>query len=250
MERKLSGKTVLITGANGAIGRNLVHRFTQNGASVICCVRDTDKNFQNFIDSITLASDQYIRTLAFDLADSAQTKHEIYSIIKEKIALDILVNNAAISYGSTIEMTSLDDLRSCFEINFFSQISLTTSLLRILKKSKHGRIINVGSLIGLIGERGTLAYGASKSALMFATKVMANEFAPYNITVNAVAPGIAVGGMATKMELASRKNILDMSFLKQEIGLDDISNLILFLASEEAGKITGQVLRVDGGMQF
>ena len=111
-------------------------------------------------------------------------------------------------------------------------------------------MINIGSVAGLIGDRGTLAYGASKSALMYATKVMANEFASYKITVNSVAPGVVSTGMAEQMDQNSRVDMTNSSFMKQESAPEDVANAVLFLASKDAGLITGQTLRIDGGMRF
>ena len=244
-----SGTTALITGANGGIGQCLVRKFAEQGANIICCLRKNNEDFDKFILSLKLKSDQFIRPVYFDLADEQQTKIAINQLIKEKISLDILVNNAAIAGGSSAEMTSLNDLREIFEINFFSQISLITRLLRLLKKSNQGRIINIGSVAGLIGDRGTLSYGASKSALMYATKVMANEFASYNITVNSVAPGVVSAGMVSKMDPSSRDQMTNASFMQKESTPDDIANAVLFLADKASGLITGQTLRVDGGMK-
>lgn len=245
-----SGKTALITGANGGIGQCLVQKFAEHGANIICCLRKNHEDFNQFVHSLRLNSDQFIRSVYFDLADEQQTKIAINQLIKEKISLDILVNNAAIASGSSVEMTSLNDLRDIFEINFFSQISLINRLLRLLKKSSQGRIINIGSVAGLIGDRGMLSYGASKSAMMYATKVMANEFAPYSITVNSVAPGVVSTGMASQMDPVSRDQITNASFLKKDSTPEDIANAVLFLADGASSHITGQIIRVDGGMRF
>jgi 3-oxoacyl-[acyl-carrier protein] reductase len=244
-----AGKTVLITGANGGMGRCLVEKFYEQGANVICCLRTSSKDFEDFIKA--LSSDyKSIRAIYFDLADEQQTKEVINRLIGEKITLDVLVNNAAIAGGSPVEMTSLKSLRNIFEINFFSQIALTSRLLRLIKKSDQGRVINIGSVVGLFGDRGTISYGSSKSAMMYATKVMANEFAAYNITVNSVAPGVVSAGMSSQMDQKNRDDMTNSTFMKKESMPEDVANAVLFLASKESGLITGQTLRVDGGMKF
>ena len=136
-------KTVLITGANGGMGRCLVKKFYEQGAYVICCLRTYSKDFEDFIKALS-SDNKSIRAIYFDLADEQQTKEVINRLIGEKITLDVLVNNAAIAGGSSVEMTSLKSLRNIFEINFFSQISLTSRLLRLIKKSDQGRVINIG----------------------------------------------------------------------------------------------------------
>lgn len=248
-KKRFIGKTVLITGANGGLGRCLVQRFLDNGAMVICCLREPSQEFEDFLKSI-VADQKFIKRIYFDLMDDSQVKAAANKLIKDKTNLDILINNAGVAFGATTEMTSIKDLRRIFEANFFSQIFLTTCLLRLLKKSHQARIVNIGSLSGLVGDRGTLAYGASKSAFMFATKVMANEFAEYNINVNSVAPGVVATGMSSAMERKSRDALIDASFLKTETEPEDVASAVLFLAGEESRMITGHVLRVDGGVKI
>ena len=201
----LSGKTALITGSNRGIGKTILYKFLENGADVICTVRKINNEF---LDNINLLSEKYkskIEILEFDLEDEESIKKSIETLYNKKKSLDVLVNNAGIPGGSLIEMTSINALRKIFEVNFFSQIKITQLLIRLLKKSKNASIINIGSVSGLSAERGTLTYGSSKAAFMFATKVMAKEFSIYKIRVNAIAPAVTETDMLKKMDQNAKK---------------------------------------------
>ena len=245
----LSGKTALITGSNGGIGRAIIDTFIKNGANLICAVRKADSDFSNYISSKLKDSKQTIEILEFDLLNEKDTKEKIQSLYKKKTALDILVNSAGIASGSLFEMTSSKNLKDVFEVNFFSQIRLVQLLIRLLKKSKKGSIINLGSISGLIAERGTLAYGSSKSAFMFATRVMANEFANYNIRVNAIAPSVTKTRMLDEMDKNAKNFLIEQSFLKRECYTNEIASLALYLASDQSSYLNGQIIRLDGGMK-
>ena len=147
-------------------------------------------------------------------------------------------------------MLSIKSMREVFEVNFFSQLKLTQLLIRFLKKSKEASVINMGSISGIVPERGTISYGSSKASLMFATKVMANELSRYNIRVNAIAPNIVKTDMLDDMDDKTKEIFINQSYLKREGELDDISSLVLYLASNESKYINGQIIRLDGGMKY
>ena len=147
-------------------------------------------------------------------------------------------------------MTSIKLIKNIFDVNFFSQIRITQLLLKFLKKSKNSSIINIGSISGLTPERGNLAYGTSKSALMFASKIMANEFGYYKIRVNSVAPGIIKTKMLKKMDKKNIQKIINNSF-NQKIGTaEEVADLITYLCSDKARHINGQTIKIDGGTIF
>ena len=171
------------------------------------------------------------------------------SIYKENLVIDILVNNAAVATGSIFEMTSIKNLKQVFEINFFAQMNIIQKLLRFMKKSKNASIINVGSAAGLLNQRGTLAYGSSKAALMFSTKVMANEFALYKIRVNSIAPSAINTDMFDKMNKKAKIELLNKTYLKKPFTKEKIANKILYLASDQSLKINGKIIKIYGGME-
>ena len=243
----LTGKIAFITGANGGFGKSIIEELVANNVKIICAVRKLDKKFLKFISS---KSKNVIEVLEFDINNEKIAKEKIYSLLKKIKKIDILINNAGVPSGSLFEMTSIKNLKNIFETNFFSQINITQILLRFLKKSKGASVINIGSLTGIIPERGTLAYGTSKAALMHATKIMANELSIYKIRVNAIAPSIVKTKMLKMMDNNSKNNLINESYLKRECSLKDVTNLVIFLSSNSSNYINGQVIRIDGGMKI
>ena len=158
------------------------------------------------------------------------------------------MNNAGVASGSIVEMTSQKNLKDIFDVNFFSQIRLTQLLLKYLKKSKNSSIINIGSIVSQIPERGTLAYGSSKAAFMHATKIMSNEFSNYKIRVNGICPNVTNTKMLQKMDQNSKDKLILRSFSKRTCEPIEVANLVMFLASKKSEYINGQIIRLDGGM--
>ena len=240
----LKGKTALITGANGGIGKSVVELFLKNNADIICLIRKTDKKFINHVRKLN----KNVKIMISDITDEKKLKSQIDNIFLKKKRLDILVNNAGIASGSIIEMTSQKNLREIFDINFFSQIRLTQLVLKYLKNSNGSSIVNLGSISAKIADRGTLSYGCSKIALMHATKIMANEFSNYKIKVNGICPNVTDTKMSKMMDEKSKEKLISRSFLKKSCKPSEIANLILFLSSKDSNYINGQIIYIDGGM--
>ena len=243
-----SRKTVFITGANRGIGKEIFTSFVNSKFNVICTVRKRTTEFDNFILKFKKVKNQFIRIIEFDIDDHSKVKSEVQKLYKEKIILDVLVNNAGKADGGLFEMTPISKIKEIFETNFFSQLHLIQLLLRLIKKSESGTIINIGSISGILSEPGTISYGASKASLMFSSKVMANELSRYNIRVNSIAPSITDTNMAKEMDKKSMEKLINKSYLKRRCSPKDISNLVLFLCSDESKNINGQILRIDGGI--
>ena len=241
----LKNKTALITGANGGIGKTIVNLFLKNNANVICLIRKSDKKFNNFIKELP----KKVTVIESDITDENNLKVNIEKTFFKFKKLDILVNNVGVASGSIIEMTSQKNLKEIFDVNFFSQIRLTQLVLKYLKNSKKSSIINVGSIAAKLADRGTLAYGCSKIALMHATKIMANEFSNYEIRVNGVCPNATNTKMLKKMDTKSKDKLISRSFAKKACEPLDVANLILYLASKNSEYINGQIIFLDGGME-
>jgi len=244
----LQNKTAIITGSNRGIGKAVLETFAENGADIFACVRKESDEFSNVTERLSEKTGVSITPVYFDLAESERVKSGIKSILSSKKQIDILVNNAGVASGSFFQMTSLKDLKQVFEINFFSQILFTQGISRYMTRFKTGSIINIASTAGLIGDAGMTSYGSSKAALMFATKTMATELGEMNIRVNAIAPSITKTDMFDQMEEKARNKLIDASSLKRPAEAVEVANVALFLASDLSSFITGQVLRVDGGL--
>ncbi len=228
-------KTVFITGCNGTLGVKLVQHFLKKKFFVIGTSRKVQtkikksKNFLNY---------------KLNLEKNSNLLNIINDLKKKKIKIDILINNAATPAGSLVEMTSIQNLKKVFEINFFSQIRLVQNLLRFLKKSKNASIINIGSISALEPEKGFLAYGASKSALIYATRVMAIEFKRYNIRVNALAPSVFKSKMAKKMDLRIMEKLIKKSKNNKLLDVNTIVRYVDFINSNKSKNLNGKILKI------
>lgn len=245
----LKGKTAVVTGCNRGIGKAILEVFARNGANLWACVRQPDERFTDYITDLSQETGVTISPVYFDLADVEQVKAGARSIMLAKQPIDVLVNNAGIIATALFQMMPMDKMKEVFDINFFSQILLTQNISRIMTRRKSGSIINISSSAGIEGNEGRSAYAASKAAIICATKVMAKEFGAYAIRVNAIAPGLTMTDMMTDSTpddaLAST---LQRTCMKRVGQPEEIANVALFLASDMSSYITGQVLRVDGGM--
>ena len=244
----LKQKTAVITGCNRGIGKATLETFAENGADIFACVRKESDEFTDVMTKLKAKTGISITPVYFDFTESEQVKAGIKTIISFKKQIDILVNNAGVASGSLFQMTSLQDLKNLFEINFFSQLLFTQGISRYMSRFKTGSIINIGSTAGFIGSAGMTSYGSSKAALMFATKTIATELGAMNIRVNAIAPSLTKTDMFDQMDEKSRNKLIESSALKRPAEAVEIANVALFLASDLSSFITGQVLRVDGGL--
>lgn len=249
MQLLLKGKTAVLTGCNRGIGKAMLEVFAGNGANIWACVRKPDGRFTDYAANLAKETGVTISPVYFDLADAEQVKAGAKTIMSAKQPVDVLVNNAGIIYTALFQMTPIDKMKEVFEINFFSQLLLTQYITRIMTRQKRGSIINISSSAAIEGNEGRIAYAASKAAMICSTKVMARELAAYNIRVNAIAPGLTETDMMIKSTpedaLASA---LERTCMKRIGRPEEIANAALFLSSDLSAYITGQVLRVDGGM--
>lgn len=244
----MNKKTVLITGCNRGIGKEAVRLFAKNGYDLICCIRKENQAFSNYLEGIQTEYGSQFELLYFDMSDEESIKNALKPLMKEKRQIDVLVNNAGVATGGFLQMTSMKQLKEVFQINFFSQVLITQLISKLMIRQSRGSIINMGSIAGLDNFAGYTAYGSSKAAIMFFTKTVAKELAPHNIRVNAIAPGLTDTGMAEQMEDKAWKEMVGKTDLNRLGKPEEIANMILFLASDQASFITGQTIRVDGGM--
>lgn len=243
----LRGKSAVITGCNRGIGFTVMNLFAENGADIIACVRRETPEFSTAIAELSGRTGVQVTPVYFDMLDAEQVKAAVRTIVGFKKPVDILVNNAGIAKGAFFQMTPMNDLKEIFEINFFAPILLTQGISRYMARFKKGSIVNVASTAGLIGDPGMTAYGSSKAALMFATKVMATELGAFNIRVNAIAPSVTKTAMYDQMEEKARIKLIEASALKRPAEAIEIANVALFLASDLSSYVSGQILRADGG---
>ena len=245
----LKNKNTVITGCNRGIGKEIVRVFAENGANIWACVREESGTFSKYINNLEQKHSVSINPVYFDLSDEEQIKTGVKTIKETKEPVDILVNNAGVIFTALFQMTSMQKLKEMFEINYFSQMLLTQYISRIMMRQKSGSIINISSSAALEGNEGRTGYASAKAAMITSTKVLAKELAPYNIRVNAVAPGLTqTEMMESSTPEDALKETLNRICMKRVGQPEEIANSVLFLASDLSSYMTSQVLRVDGGM--
>lgn len=247
--KRFEDKIVLVTGAGRGIGASIAKRFASEGAEVIVNYSGNDEAAQKTVDEITATGGQ-AQKYKCSVNDSESVKVMIDEIIKEFGRIDILVNNAGITKdGLMLRMTD-EDFDRVIDVNLKGTFNCTKYVSKYMLKQKSGKIINISSVVGLSGNAGQVNYSASKAGIIGITKSAAKELSSRGITVNAVAPGYVDTDMTKVLSDNIRNEILKNIPLQRMGNVEDISNCVAFLASEDASYITGQVISVDGGMHI
>lgn len=245
----LKNKNAIITGARRGIGYATVEIFAKNGANIWACARRQDDIFEKNMAEIAKKYSVNIWPIYFDVTNEEQVKQAINTIRREKRSIDILVNNAGIVDDSTsFTMTSIEKMHHVFMVNFFALTQLTQYIVRLMIRQNSGSIINITSIAGIDGTPSQYEYAASKAAVIGGTKELARELSQYNIRVNAIAPGIIDTSMGAQIDEELKKATLERVIMKRMGKPEEIANTIAFISSDLASYITGQVIRVDGGM--
>ncbi len=243
---QLDNQIAVVTGAGRGIGRSIALKFATEGADVVCVSR-TLENSEKVAGEVRAAG-RKAWAFAVDVADSTAVSKAGEEILAQAVRVDILVNNAGVTRDGLLMRMKDDDWDTVLNTNLRGAFLFTRAFNRALFKQRSGTIINVASVIGLIGNAGQANYAASKAALIGFTKSIAREFAPRGITANALAPGFVETDMTSSLNEQIRGDILKQIPLAKFGQPEDIANAALFLASPAARYITGQVLTVDGGM--
>ena len=243
---QLANQIAVVTGAGRGIGRAIALKFAAEGADVVCVSR-TAENSEKVASEIRALS-RKAWAHAVDVSDAAAVGAAAEKILAEAGRVDVLVNNAGVTRDGLLMRMSEADWDTVLDTNLKGAFLFTKAFTRALLKQKSGRIINVASIIGLIGNAGQCNYSASKAALIGFTKAVARELASRGITVNAIAPGFIETDMTAAVNEEMRKQLLANIPLSRFGHPDEIAEAALFLAGPAARYITGQVLTVDGGM--
>ena len=235
-------KNILITGASGGIGNELVKKFVSLGANILGSGTKTEK--------LELIKKQYpnIKVKKFDIGNHSEIEEFIDSVSLELGGLDVLINNAGINLDNLSIRMKVEEWKKVIDINLTSTFLLSKYAIRKMLKNKFGRIVNITSVVGHVGNLGQPNYSASKAGIIGMSKSLAIEYAKKNITVNCVSPGFIVSdmtmGIAEKVKLYLTSRIPMGKFGTGE----DVSNCVAFLSSEQASYVTGETIHVNGGM--
>ena len=245
----IQNKTAVITGCSRGIGKKILEVFSANGATIFACVRNVSEEFKTFANEMEKEFNNKIIPIQFDLNDEDQVKKAASNILSSNSPVDILVNNAATIYTALFQMTSIKKLKETFETDFFSQTLFTQYILKSMIKKKSGSILYISSSSALDGNEGRSAYASAKAAMIAQAKVLSREVGIYNIRVNAIAPGLTDTDMMRKNTPEEILNeVISRISLKRIANPEEIANVALLLSSDLSSYITGQVIRVDGGM--
>lgn len=243
---RLSGKVALVTGSTRGLGRAMAERLAAEGASVVVTGRD-GRRAQEVAEQLVAQGHQAIG-LALEVSDAASVANALNEIEERLGPVDILVNNAGINRDMLLVRMDEEAWEEVMRVNVTGAYRLAKGVLRGMMKRRWGRIINVSSVVGLIGNPGQTNYGASKAALIGFTKSLAREVASRGITVNAVAPGFIQSDMTDALSAEQKERLAEKIPMGRIGRPEEVASCVAFLASDDAAYITGHTLVVDGGL--
>ena len=242
----LNDKVAVVTGAGRGIGRAVAIAYAKMGANVVCVSR-TQENSTKVATEIE-ALGQKSWAFAVDVSDTSAVESSAKNILEATGKVDILVNNAGVTRDNLLMRMSEEEWDTVLNTNLKGAFNFTKAFTRPFMKQRSGRIINIASVIGLIGNAGQSNYAASKAALIGFTKSVAKELAPRGVTANAIAPGFIETDMTAVLDEKVRGSIIDRIPMNRFGSPEDIANTAIFLALESTNYMPGQVLTIDGGM--
>ena len=242
----LSNKIAIVTGASRGIGRVIAHNLSKAGAKVVLISRSIDA--LKSVEAEIKSNGGEAISIAADVSNLESFTNAISKVVETWGTVGILINNAGITRDNIILRLKEEDWDAVIDINLKSCFNGIKAVTRPMLKARCGRIINITSVIGLIGNSGQSNYAASKAGILGLTKSIAKELGSRNITVNAIAPGYIQTEMTDNLDETSKENLMKSIPLQRLGQPQEIANLVCFLASDEAAYITGQTLNVDGGM--
>ncbi|TCT26806.1 3-oxoacyl-[acyl-carrier-protein] reductase [Melghiribacillus thermohalophilus] len=247
IEKMLKGKAALVTGASRGIGRAIALELAKAGAKVAVNYAGSEKKAQEVVDQIRQSGGEAFKIQA-NVASSDEVTGMVKEVVKQFGSLDILVNNAGITRDNLLMRMKEEEFDQVIDTNLKGVFLCTKAVTRQMMRQKSGRIINIASIVGVAGNPGQANYVAAKAGVIGLTKTTARELASRNILVNAVAPGFITTDMTDQLPEEAKEEMLAQIPLNRLGKPEDVSSVVRFLASDDAGYMTGQTLHVDGGM--
>ncbi len=244
---RFAGSVALISGASKGIGAQIARQLAQKGITVLINYSSSDEAANKLQQEIRRDGGE-CELLKFNIADFDATRDAVDSIIKQYKKIDYLINNAGITADNLLLKMSEDEFDRVVDVNLKGAFNAAKHVSRWMIKNRFGVIINISSVVGLMGNAGQSNYAASKAGLIGFTKSLAKELGSRHIRVNAIAPGFIETSMTEKLNIIQKKALVGSIALKRLGNVEDIANLVEFLISEEASYITGEVINISGGL--
>lgn len=243
----MANVNVIITGSNRGIGKAMVEAFAASGANVWACARKATSEFESWLKEIAERAGVWIKPVYFEMTDKDAVINGIQSIIDEGQPIDVLINNAGVSTVGLLGMSKIEDIENLFAVNYFAMLRIIQKVSKRMSRQHRGVIINMGSIAGIEPQPGKIAYGSSKAAVMMMTQCLAKELGPMGIRVNAIAPGPIDTEMIHQYNDDMLAKLAAESALHRLGKKEEIARVALFLASDQASYINGEIIKVDGG---
>lgn len=243
----LCQKNIILTGANRGIGNAILRKLVENHANVWCLVRTKNEDFVRQTCELMEAYHVWIKIVPVNLELKESIREAMKTVVADKKKIDALINCAGVNYQGSFMMTTEETMKRLYEVNYFACIQLIKTVAKRMILQKEGNIINVTSASGFEHNVGTFAYGVTKAAMNWATLTISRELAPYNIKVNAVAPGVTDTEINNNNEENIEKNVIPRMNIARKGRPEEIADGVLFLLSDAASFISGQIIRIDGG---
>lgn len=238
---------IIITGANRGIGKTMVEVFAAKSHNVWACARKQNLDFEEQLRNLSNQHNVWVKPVYFEMTDEESLKEGLNSIFADKQPIDVLVNNAGISTVGLLSQTKVEEVKRLFDVNYFSVLRIIQLVSKKMMMKRKGAIINMASLAGIEPQPGKIAYGSSKAAVILMTQCLAKELGPLGIRVNAIAPGPIETEMIHQYNDDMLKQLASESSLRRLGKPEEIAQTALFLASEQASYINGEIIKVDGG---
>lgn len=248
----LENKVVIITGSSRGIGNAIARAFAKERAKIVVCgsrLESASRAVEDIKKDLNI-NDEYLMPIGINIKDSTDIKRVVSEVINKWGRIDVLINNAGITSNISLLDSSDEEFREMFDINFFGVVSLTREVVKHMKNTG-GSIINTSSMVGTYGGKNQSAYASSKFAINGLTKSLSKELGPYNIRVNAIAPGVVATDMVKENVTEEMKaGLIRMTPLGRMANPQDLAGIYVYLATDEASFITGTIIGVDGGLMM